>query len=289
MNDYRLAVLGVDLALLVGGYLIYRGRRAAVVAPEPKAGVALWDRMSARTRIRLAIGLFVGVAGWVTTGWLAWMVAGPLALVVLPQIFGPTAAAGRIERLDALEEWVRNLAGVASVGNGLEQSILATERSVPDQLRPEVSALLAAVRANAPVTEALRRFADAVDDASADAVVAALLQVASLRGSGLTTILEGLSVSIAEDVRNRREIEAKRKQTVTSVRYTTIIIVGLLAYLFAATDYLAAYRHGGLQLLFTGLLAAFGGLLLWMRAIVRHRPRTRFIQVRHREPAGSPS
>ncbi|MEG8181169.1 hypothetical protein GZH49_21885 [Nocardia terpenica] len=289
MNDYRLAVLGVDVALLVGGYLIYRGRRAAVVAPTPNTGAALWNRIPARTRMRLLLGLFAGIAGWMVTGWLACLVAGPLALVVLPPIFGPTDAAGRIERLDALEEWVRSLAGVAAVGNGLEQSILATERSIPDTLRSELTALLAAVRANAPVTDALRRFADIVDDASADAVVAALLQVATLRGSGLTTILEGLSVSIGEDVRNRREIEAKRKQTVTSVRYTTVIIVGLFGYLFAATDYLAAYRHGGLQLLFTGLLAAFGGLLLWMRAIVRDRPRARFIRVRHREPAGSPS
>lgn len=280
MTPYYAAAVGLELVLLAGGYVLYRSRCLPMRTAGRNSGFALGHRISARQTVLLTAGVGLGALGWVATGWFTFLFAAPLASLVLPQLFAPTAAAAQIARLNALEEWVRNLASTAAVGNGLEQAIIATARSLPEPLRPELTALIARLRANTLVTSAIRQFADEVDDASADSVVAALLQAAVLRGSGLTKVLEGLSVSIAEDVRNRNQIEAARKQTITSARMCSLIIVGLLVYLFAATDYLTAYRTHGLQPLLMLFLAIFAGLIIWMRVIARPRPRIRFIRTR---------
>ncbi|MFE9575075.1 type II secretion system F family protein [Nocardia sp. NPDC006044] len=278
MIPYYAAAIGLEIALFAGCYCLHRSRRPAVTRPRAQRS-GLLERTTRLQTLQLVAGLGVGALGWLLTGWFTCLFAGPLAFVVLPQLFTTTAAAGQIARLNALEEWVRNLASTAAAGNGLEQAIMATARSIPAPLSTELTALIARLRANAPVSPALRQFAEDVNDASADGVVAALLQAAALRGSGLTKVLEGLSISIAEDVRNRNQIEAERKQTTTSARLCTLIIIGMLVYLFVATDYMSAYRTSGLQPLLIVFLAMFAGLILWMRAIARPRQRTRFIAI----------
>ena len=59
----------------------------------------------------------------------------------------PFAMEELIARLEAMEEWTRSLAGVLTVGVGLEEALVATLRSTPGSIRPEVAQLVARLRA----------------------------------------------------------------------------------------------------------------------------------------------
>ena len=103
-----------------------------------------------------------------------------------------------------MEEWTRSLSGVLTVGVGLEQALIATLRSTPEPIRPEVPRLVARLRARWSTEDALRAFADELDDATGDLVAANLILGARRRGAGLASVLEGLAESVAADVRARR-------------------------------------------------------------------------------------
>src|SRR3546814_10669284 len=72
-------------------------------------------------------------------------------------------------------EWTRSLSGVLTVGIGLEQALVTTERSTPSAIRPEVQRLVARLRSRWNTEEAIRAFADELDDATGDLVAANLI------------------------------------------------------------------------------------------------------------------
>ena len=55
-----------------------------------------------------------------------------------------------------------------------------------------------------PLPDALRRFADDIDDPSADLIIAALIINARLRGPGLRDVLGALAISVREELDMRR-------------------------------------------------------------------------------------
>src|SRR3546814_11588197 len=94
-----------------------------------------------------------------------------------------------------MEEWTRSLSGVLTVGIGLEQALVATERSTPSAIRPEVQRLVARLRSRWNTEEAIRAFADELDDATGDLVAANLILAARRRGAGLSRGLDSLAES----------------------------------------------------------------------------------------------
>jgi hypothetical protein len=57
----------------------------------------------------------------------------------------------------------------------------------------------------------------------------------------------------------------------------TIITVGVLVVLALTGDYIAPYRSGMGQLVLALMLAAYAGVLVWMRRMAAGRPLPRFI------------
>ena len=98
-----------------------------------------------------------------------------------------------IERLEGLAEWTRNLAGVITVGVGLEGALVATLRTSPDVIRPEVTTLVGRIRSRWNTAEALRAFADQFNDSTGDLVAATLILADQKRADGLSQILSGLA------------------------------------------------------------------------------------------------
>ncbi len=127
-----------------------------------------------------------------------------------------------------MAEWTRNLAGVLTVGVGLEQALVATLRSAPQPIRPEVSRLVARLRARWTTEDALQEFADELDDATGDLVAAYLILGARRRGTGLASVLQGLAESVADDVAARRQIEADRAKPRATARNVTLITLAVL-------------------------------------------------------------
>ena len=176
------------------------------------------------------------------TGWVLALVIAPVAVVGLPILLSAPPAATRIARLEAMEEWTRSLSGVLTVGVGLEQALVATLRSTPAPIAAEVTRLVARLRARWDTEEALRAFADELDDATGDLVAANLILGARRRGAGLASVLEGLAESVAADVRARRQVEADRAKPRATARWVTLISASVLVVLALSGTYVEPYR-----------------------------------------------
>jgi len=251
------------------------------------AAAALTDGPAAeRRRLTLGLALIGGLLAWLVTGLALLVVAVPVAVLGLPRLLGPPASAASIDRLEALEEWTRNLAGVLAVGIGLEQAITASLRSAPAAIRPQVATLVARLAARWPTDQALRTFADELDDATGDLVAASLILSAQRRGAGLVAILEGLAASVAEDVRTRRAIETDRAKPRSTARSVTFITLGVLVLLALNRTYVEPYTSPFGQALLTVLLCAYVATLLWMRQMTIGDPTPRFLAAR---PGSAPS
>jgi tight adherence protein B len=279
-------------ALLVAGLIgIVAGlRRTPKPPPAPqraRVGVPGWLRsVTGRTRILILVGLAVGVLVALLTGWLVAVLLVPAALAGLPVLLSPPPAASKIDRLEAMEEWTRSLSGVLTVGIGLEEALIATLRSAPDPIRPEVTRLVARLRARWSTEEALRMFADDLDDATGDLVAANLILGARRRGAGVASVLESLAESVAADVRARRAIEADRAKPRATARWVTLITIGVLAVLGLTGSYITPYRTPLGQMILVLLLGGYVATLVWMRRMAAGKPLPRFIGATARQQEG---
>ena len=274
--------------LIVAGVIsIIVGSRPAGVlaAPTRRRQRVARLSMSTRTRNLLLIGIAAGIVVALATGWLLAIVVVPLAVAGLPVLLSGSDAALQIARLEAMEEWTRALSGVLTSGVGLEQALIATLRSTPEAIKPEVSRLVSRLRARWTTEDALRAFADELDDATGDLIAASLILGARRRGPGLATVLESLAESVASDVRARRQIEADRAKPRATARWVTIITIGVLVVLAFTGDYVAPYKTPVGQAILAVFLAAYVGVLVWMRRMSAGAPLPRFIGQRVRVEA----
>lgn len=280
----------VNLAVwsAVFGALVVAGLIGAVLALQPKPArepvvrrpSALARRLagaSSRTRLVLAVSVGSGLLIALLTGWVAAVVILPALALGLPYLLAAPPTATTIRRLEAMEEWTRNLAGVLSSGVGLEQAVTATLRSTPDAIKPEVTMLVARLRARWDTEQALRAFADDLDDVTGDLIVANLILAARRRNRSLANALQGVAESVTEDVTSRRKVEAGRAKPRGSARLVTMFSTGVLVWLAFTGDYVAPYGTPLGQVLLVGLLAAYAGGLLWMRKMTEGKPLPRFL------------
>ena len=264
-------------ALIVAGIIgVVVGLKPAPVRP-PRSRPVRRKPMSAATKRLLLVGVVSGCMAWLVTGWALALLAVPLACVGVPMLLSNSGAAARIDRLEAMEEWTRSLSGVLTVGIGLEQALVATERSTPSAIRPEVQRLVARLRSRWNTEEAIRAFADELDDATGDLVAANLILAARRRGAGLAQVLESLAESVSADVRARRQIEADRAKPRATARWVTIISVGVLVILAISGTYVEPYRSPLGQVILVTLLAAYVATLVWMKRMAIGKPLARFL------------
>lgn len=270
----------------LGGALVVAGIIGVIIGltpsserpPAPRGrSLSRRLRLPRRSRLLLGSGAAVGVIVCLLTGWVLAIVLVPLAAVGLPFLLSASDGQDRIARLEAMEEWIRSLSGVLTAGVGLEQALIATLRSAPTPIRPEVGRLVARLRARWSTEATLRALADDLDDSTGDLIAANLILGARRRGSGLAAVLESLAESVAADVRARRAIEADRAKPRTTARWVTLITVGVLVVLGLTGDYIAPYRSGLGQVVLAGMLATYAGVLVWMRRMAAGRPLPRFI------------
>ena len=264
-------------ALLVAGVLaLVVGLRPTEFAPR-KPRTRRMRPLSKQNRLLLIAGLGAGVAALLVTGWVLSLVVVPVAVVGLPTLLSSSSAAARIERLEAMEEWTRSLSGVLTVGIGLEQALVATLRSTPVAIAPEVTRLVARLRARWVTEDALRAFAEELDDATGDLVAANLILGARRRGAGLASVLEGLAESVAADVRARRQVETDREKPRATARWVTLISVSVLVVLAVSGTYVAPYRSPIGQVILVALLAGYVATLIWMKRMAIGRALPRFL------------
>jgi len=279
VNALLPAVFGALTVLgIIGAGLALRPYTPAPKAPRvPSPLQRRLTGLSPRSRVALALSLGVGVLLALLTGWLAAVVILPAAALGLPYLLSAPPAEARIRRVEAMEEWTRSLAGVLGAGVGIEQALTATLRSTPEPIKPEVTALVARLRARWDTEVALRAFADDLDDVTGDLVAANLILAARRRNRSLASVLQGVAESVAEDVASRRRVEAGRAKPRGSARLVTAFSLVVLLILAFTGDYIAPYRTPVGQIVLVFLLVAYAGGLLWMRKMAEGKPLPRFL------------
>jgi len=167
--------------------------------------------------------------------------------------------------LEGLEQWVRHLSDSMASGSMPVQTIVRSADHAPPAIHDQVGRL--ATRLSTPRldrNEALRRFADEIDDALGDIVVLALQRAVNTRGSErVPYVLQALAEAVASEVKARRAIEKERagprKETQAIVIVLGIFAGGLVVF----TKYPQVYGsvQGQVVLLILGVIVLLG---LWL-------------------------
>lgn len=271
------------LALAIASFTIpppsHTTRRAT---PNLKA----LDALSGRTRRILIWSTIAGVIAALLTGWPVLFIAIPTAALGLPFLFDANSEKKALQRVEAMGKWVSALAGSLGGGNSLEQALRSSLRSTSDEIKPEVSRLVARVNSRIPIKTALRAFADELDDAMGDKIVAALMLGAERRGAALSGVLHDLATSLEDDLRARRSVAASHSAPRTTARGITVLMLVVTGFMFTRADFAAAYRTPLGQLILLVLLAAYALLLYWMGGLAAPQKPPRFLS---RTAAGEPT
>ncbi|MDQ0988779.1 type II secretion system F family protein [Streptomyces sp. V3I7] len=231
-----------------------------------------------RRRTLTVVSVVVFVAVWLVSGNFVGGVLLGAAVVGVPWLISPAQMAQeRIGQLEGLSEWTQRLAGLLRLGMGLEQAMITSRQGAPEELAPQISNLSDRLRLGRRPQGALRAFADELNDVTADKVVAALILSVNDRGPGLAQALEDLAGTVREEVAKKRAIEADRAKPRTTVRWMTIITVGVMVAGFFVPSYTKPYATLLGQLVLAFLTAGFVGVLALMRQLGSFRRIPRFL------------
>jgi hypothetical protein len=260
---------------------------AAFVLPPPPAAPApsRWRALIARWRVTPRVAMIAAAAGAAVLGITGWPVAGLAAVpaaIALPRILSRRPARARIAKLEALESWTRRLADVLAASRGLEDAITHSASTAPAPIAPAVTGLATALRGRAPTEDALRAFADAIDDPVGDLIATALLLAADRRGPGVHAVLTELASDVAKDVAGRRAAEAERASYRTALVWIVVFVLGYTFYLVLRRSYSAPFGTPLGQFVLALVACCYGGGLYWLhrlslipgpsRFLHRHRP-----------------
>jgi Flp pilus assembly protein TadB len=277
------ALVGFGLLAGVAGLV-----RVPAFTGRPSGGARLlrrWRRIPRRPRVLFLSGLGAGVVIGLVTGWVIAIPVIPAAMLGLPWLLGPGDEARQIARLKAMEEWTRNLAGVLVAGMSLEQALQRSLRTCPEPLHQEVAHLVGALSARTPTPQALLRFADDLDDATGDQIVASLVLGARRQGEGLARVLQDLAEAVSAEVRARQQVDAGRAAHRTTARGVTLIAVLMVGALAFAGSYVDPYKTPFGQVVALVILAVFVGVLVQLRLMARTPLPPRFLKARPGEGA----
>ncbi|HLR96400.1 MAG TPA: type II secretion system F family protein [Jiangellaceae bacterium] len=255
------AVVGGGILLLV---IALRGTKRR---PERATGSSspVWQRLGRQG----LIGIGVGVLVLAITRWPVAAIGSGLLVAFWPALFGGAKAEKEaIERLEGLAAWTESLRDTIAGAVGLEQAIPATVYAASPSVRNELRLLVDRLRVRVPMPVALQRFADDLDDPSADLIIASLILNARLRGPGLRSVLGSLADSARAELDMRQRVFADRRSTRKSVQivvFITIAFVGGLSLL--NPGYVEPYGSPQGQAVLVMVFAIFAASFLWMRRL----------------------
>jgi Flp pilus assembly protein TadB len=171
-------------------------------------------------------------------------------------------------RLEGLATWTESLRDTIAGAVGLEQAIPSSLRIAAPSLQEPLARLVDRMHTRMPMADALRRFADDLDDPGADLIIASLIINARLRGPGLRDLLGSLSSSVREELDMRRKVSAERRSTRRSVQIVIVVSVGMaLGLAILDHTFLAPYDGFFGQLVLVVVAAMYAGGILWLRRL----------------------
>lgn len=286
MTAEMAAVAGL---LLVGGVVLAVAGTLRIWSPPPARpradGRSAWARLTRRPAgpqgrrrdVVLLGSTLLGVVVAAASGWVVAVVIAPLLALGLPYLLSLPQARD-VQLLEGLDRWVRGLAATLSTGRSVTDSIRMSRRTAPPVIAHEVGMLVSRLDNRWHTHEALQRFADDLDSADADPVVAALI-LASDRGAvGASTTLGELAESIQDQLRGRRLIETERTKPYVVVRQVTVItMITLVGVFLMSPGFFAAYRTPVGQVVLSVLIVCYVGSLVLLRRRAKQPARDRVL------------
>jgi Flp pilus assembly protein TadB len=264
------------LALLVGA-VTGGGLFLAIIAfrglpPKPARSHGRLDAVRDQVLgVRGLIALVGAVIVLLATRWVV-AAAGLALLVLFWQKLSGGAGGERtaIARLEGLATWTESLRDTIAGAVGLEQAIPASLRAAAPALREPLIGLVDRLHTRMPMPDALRRFADDINDPSADLILAALIINSRLRGPGLRALLSALSGAVREELDMRRRIEAQRRSTRFSAMFVVGFSVGVAALLAVFNHkFVSVYDTLNGQLILLVIAGLYAAGFFWLTKLAR--------------------
>lgn len=271
------------LAGLLGGVaalgvlVVLSAWRPPPARPLGPSRVARWWAVWSRPMLAGAVG---GLVVLVVTGWLVGAIAGFAVGAWALQARQRRGISRKVEeaRIDALAAWCEQLRDLLSADHGLVSTVDASVATCPTAIRPAVARLSAGLQRGSPDV-AVARFADELDDASAD-LVASVLRLAAARSSRTAEMLSELAETIRERASMRLRVEAERAGTRSEARFVvgfTVAVVAGVVVFGRGSEFLAAYDSGDGQLVLALVLSMFVLAGRWLLRLGRFERPARFL------------
>lgn len=282
------AVLGGGLLLLI---LSIRGFPARPGKPTPKRNR---EEVLRSLSTRIGAGVVIGVVVLIATRWVVAGIGAGLLVVGWNGVAGGAAEERKaMARLEGLAAWTESLRDTIAGAVGLEQAIPSSLRAAAPALQQPLRDLVDRMHMRVPMADAFRRFADDMDDSSADLVIGALILNSRLRGPGLRDMLGALAGSARAELDMRRRVEADRRTTRRSVRIVIGFSVGMAIGL-AVLNHTYVQPYDGVlgQLVLVVVIALYAAALFWLRRLSRYDLPQRFLGERAAQggvPADAPA
>jgi archaellum biogenesis protein FlaJ (TadC family) len=289
MSSSYLSVLG-----MVAGLLVVLGLAGLVAwwrgwspASSRRRGKATWADRARRAvnelptvwrenyRLLLIVAAVVGVLMWAITGWPVQALLAAAAVAGLPFVLYP-GGSERLEvaRLEALAEWLGQLASVRSGGKSLESAIVSLN-NVPALLRRPVGALCERLAAGVPARQAYRLFADDLGSRIGDDIAQLFMDHVISRGAGLSDALAAQAALVHRQAAEVEDIDARRADSRAETRKVSLFVLAVVAFVLVNGAYWAPLANALGQLALLAMGALFVLLLWWLRKVAAMKPEPR--------------
>jgi Flp pilus assembly protein TadB len=272
MNSSALPMLAVLLGALAGGgvFLLVIAIRGLPPRAAPRGPSRLERAIKDVVSVRGGVAIIIGILVLLLTRWVVAGVGMALLAFSWRSLSGAASERRSMARLEGLATWTESLRDTIAGAVGLEQAIPSSIRVADGSIREPLMRLVDRLHTRMPMHTALRRFAEDLDDPSADMIIAALIINSRLRGPGLRDLLGALADSVREEMDMRRKVNATRRATRRSVQ----IVIGVsvaMALILAVLDrgFLAPYDSVFGQFVLAIIVALYGVGIAWLRRLAR--------------------
>jgi Flp pilus assembly protein TadB len=269
------AVIGGGLVLLVAALT---PREVSRVAGPGSDVVATLRRLGTRVPVAVGVALLV----LLLTGWLVAAIATGALIMFWDALFGGAGAErASIAKIEALAAWTESLRDTVAGAVGLEQAIPATAYAASPAIAGDLMTMADRLRVRVPLPVALQRFAEEMDDASADLIIAALILNSRLRGPGLREVLSSLSESARAELDMRQRVNAGRRSTRRSVQIViTVTVVFIAGLALFNPGYVEPYGTPVGQVVMLVVIGFFAAGIFWLRRLSKFETPARFLHFR---------
>jgi Flp pilus assembly protein TadB len=265
-------MLAVLLGALAGGgvFLLVIAIRGLPPRAAPRGPSRLERAIKDVVSVRGGVAIIIGILVLLLTRWVVAGVGMALLAFSWRSLSGAASERRSMARLEGLATWTESLRDTIAGAVGLEQAIPSSIRVADGSIREPLMRLVDRLHTRMPMHTALRRFAEDLDDPSADMIIAALIINSRLRGPGLRDLLGALADSVREEMDMRRKVNATRRATRRSVQ----IVIGVsvaMALILAVLDrgFLAPYDSVFGQFVLAIIVALYGVGIVWLRRLAR--------------------